>query len=377
MEQLDLFGNVINPGPIAKKKKAFPVKPPEDAVVEEVIDEKQEIIELIQSADEVGHVDSIDHLIEDDIGIAKEQAFEESENSTELLLEEPILEQQFVNEVAEEEIVDQVDDHGFVIEDIEMSDTMDDFEAEQLIADETIIVEQEELIAEDYEGEDVVLETEQVFDMVDAIRDEVEEVVVPIEDEEYQAEPKEEEVFFPSEGVLVDEKEEMEIITVKQPFIAEKEIEEIKISKVAAPKLKTDKLPKMPQKRGRKSLKEIEAEVDLIEIPDDETLFQKQYYAISEVASWFRVNTSLLRFWENEFDVLKPRKNRKGDRLFRPEDVKNLQLIYHLLREKKYTIEGAKDYLKTHRKRADIEMQLTNTLQKFKGFLLDLKANLQ
>lgn len=142
-------------------------------------------------------------------------------------------------------------------------------------------------------------------------------------------------------------------------------------------KEKKEKVKKPPQKRGRKSFKEIDAEVDLIEIPEDDILFQKQYYAISEVAKWFRVNTSLLRFWENEFDVLKPRKNRKGDRLFRPEDVKNLQLIYQLLRQRKYTIEGAKEYIKTNKKKADIQLQLTNTLQKFKSFLLDLKANLQ
>ncbi|MCW3107201.1 MAG: transcriptional regulator [Segetibacter sp.] len=142
-------------------------------------------------------------------------------------------------------------------------------------------------------------------------------------------------------------------------------------------KEKKPKVKKPPQKRGRKSFKEIDAEVDLIEIPEDEILFQKQYYPISEVARWFRVNTSLLRFWENEFDVLKPRKNRKGDRLFRPEDVKNLQLIYQLLRQRKYTIEGAKEYIKTNKKKADIQLQLTNTLQKFKSFLLDMKANLQ
>jgi DNA-binding transcriptional MerR regulator len=136
------------------------------------------------------------------------------------------------------------------------------------------------------------------------------------------------------------------------------------------------KIKKEPQKRGRKSLQEIESEVDLIEVPEDEELFKKQYYTISQVAKWFRVNTSLLRFWENEFDILKPKKNRKGDRLFRPEDVKNLQLIYQLLRQRKYTIEGAKEYIKTNKKKADIELQLTNTLQKFKSFLLDLKANL-
>jgi DNA-binding transcriptional MerR regulator len=134
---------------------------------------------------------------------------------------------------------------------------------------------------------------------------------------------------------------------------------------------------KIIQKRGRKSLKEIDAEVDLIEVPEDEVLFKKQYYAISEVAGWFKVNTSLLRFWETEFDILKPRKNRKGDRMFRPEDVKNLQLIYHLLRDRKYTIDGAKEYIKGNKKKADTQLQLTQSLQKFKSFLLELKANLQ
>lgn len=142
-------------------------------------------------------------------------------------------------------------------------------------------------------------------------------------------------------------------------------------------KKKKEKEAKPLQKRGRRSLKEVDAEVDLIDIPEDDLLFKKQYYSISEVARWFNVNTSLLRFWENEFDILKPKKNRKGDRLFRPEDVKNLQLIYQLLRQRKYSIEGAKEFLKSNRSKAETQMQLTQTLQKFKGFLLELKANLQ
>src|ERR1700733_6832927 len=89
--------------------------------------------------------------------------------------------------------------------------------------------------------------------------------------------------------------------------------------------------------RGRRSLKEFGLEADLISIPEDSVLFQKQYYSIGEVAGWFRVNQSLLRYWESEFDILQPRKNRKGDRFFRPVDVKNLQLIYDLLRRRKFT----------------------------------------
>src|SRR6476619_1608773 len=108
-------------------------------------------------------------------------------------------------------------------------------------------------------------------------------------------------------------------------------------------------------KRGRKSYKEMEADAENVELPDDEILFKKKYYAISEVAEWFKVNTSLLRYWENEFDILKPRKTRKGDRLFRPEDVKNLHLIYYLLRQRKFSIEGAKQYLKENKQKADAQ----------------------
>lgn len=145
----------------------------------------------------------------------------------------------------------------------------------------------------------------------------------------------------------------------------------------AAEKKKQKKETKVVQKRGRKSLKELDVETDLISIPADEVLFAKQYYSIREVAGWFNVNTSLLRFWENEFDILTPRKNRKGDRLFRPEDVKNLQLIYQLLRQRKFSIEGAKEFLKSNRTQAETQFQLSSTLTKFRNFLLELKASIQ
>ncbi len=133
---------------------------------------------------------------------------------------------------------------------------------------------------------------------------------------------------------------------------------------------------KQPGKRGRKSFKEMDNEADLIEVPEDEVLNQKLYYSISEVAGWFKVNTSLLRYWENEFDILQPRKTRKGDRLFRVEDIKNLQLIYFLLRQRKFSIDGAKNYLKNNRQEADRQVHLVESLTKFRSFLLELKANL-
>ena len=144
--------------------------------------------------------------------------------------------------------------------------------------------------------------------------------------------------------------------------------------KVIMPAVAEDTKPK--SKRGRKSFKEMDDEVDMVAVPDDEILNQKLYYSISEVAGWFNVNTSLIRAWENEFDILKPRKNRKGDRLFRVEDIRNLQLIYYLLRVRKFSVDGARLYLKQSKQKIDLHFQLIQSLSKFKSFLLELKANL-
>ncbi|TAN13929.1 MAG: MerR family transcriptional regulator [Chitinophagaceae bacterium] len=102
----------------------------------------------------------------------------------------------------------------------------------------------------------------------------------------------------------------------------------------------------------------------------------KQYYGIGEVAEMFHVNTSLIRYWENEFDILKPKKNRKGDRLFRPEDIQHLQLIYHLLRERKFTIEGVKKKLKEEKKTTEQHFEMVQSLQKIRQFLTELKEQL-
>lgn len=128
-------------------------------------------------------------------------------------------------------------------------------------------------------------------------------------------------------------------------------------------------------KRGRRALKDIDVNADLIRIPEDKILFQKQYYSIGEVAAMFLENQSLIRYWETEFDILQPRKNRKGDRFFRPIDIKNLVMIYDLLRRRKFTIEGAKDYLKRN-KNAEEKFAAIQSLEKIKAFLLELKANL-
>ena len=132
--------------------------------------------------------------------------------------------------------------------------------------------------------------------------------------------------------------------------------------------------PKQKGTRGRRKLKETEPE-EPIEIPEDETLFKKAYYGIGEVAEMFKVNISLIRHWEKEFDILQPRKNRKGDRFFRPVDIKNLVLIHDLVRRRKFTLEGAKEFLKKNQKARE-KHEVIQSLQKIRGFLLELKANL-
>jgi DNA-binding transcriptional MerR regulator len=133
---------------------------------------------------------------------------------------------------------------------------------------------------------------------------------------------------------------------------------------------------KLKSGRGRKSIRQIAEEADLIQIPEDEVLFLKQYYTMGEVADMFRVNQSLLRFWEAEFSILQPKKNKKGDRYFRPVDIKNLHLIYNLLRQRKYTIEGAKDFLRKNSK-AEEKFETIKKLEEVKRFLLEMRANLR
>lgn len=102
----------------------------------------------------------------------------------------------------------------------------------------------------------------------------------------------------------------------------------------------------------------------------------KLYYGIGEVANAFNVNTSLIRFWEKEFDVLKPKKNAKGNRKFTPEDIKNLKLIYHLVKERGYTLEGAKKHLKTNKKKPLDTLEIIVKLEGIKSQLLKIKDQL-
>nr|WP_321231274.1 MerR family transcriptional regulator [uncultured Psychroserpens sp.] len=103
---------------------------------------------------------------------------------------------------------------------------------------------------------------------------------------------------------------------------------------------------------------------------------EKRYYGIGEVAKAFDVNTSLIRFWEKEFDVLKPKKNAKGNRKFTPEDIKNLKFIYHLVKERGFTLEGAKTHLKEGKKQSLDTFEIIEKLEGIKAQLNKIKSQL-
>lgn len=108
-----------------------------------------------------------------------------------------------------------------------------------------------------------------------------------------------------------------------------------------------------------------------INLPED-----KRYYSIGELAKAFGVNTSLLRFWDKEFDILKPKKNAKGNRMFTPEDVKNLKLIYHLVKERGFTLDGAKAHLKETQKKTLDTFEIITKLESIKNQLIHIKNEL-
>lgn len=108
-------------------------------------------------------------------------------------------------------------------------------------------------------------------------------------------------------------------------------------------------------------------------MPYKEKEIEKLYYSIGEVADMFGVSKSLIRFWETEFDILKPRKNQKGNRLFTKKDIDNLKVIYHLVKEKGFTLEGARKKLKeTKQEVMEEKLDITDKLKTIRGFLEDL-----
>ena len=103
---------------------------------------------------------------------------------------------------------------------------------------------------------------------------------------------------------------------------------------------------------------------------------EKLYYSIGEVAKAFDVNTSLIRFWEKEFDELRPKKNAKGNRKFTPQDIKYLELIYHLVKERGFTLDGAKIHLKENRNKSLDQYQVIRKLELVKAELIKIKEEL-
>lgn len=102
----------------------------------------------------------------------------------------------------------------------------------------------------------------------------------------------------------------------------------------------------------------------------------KRYYSIGELAKAFDVNASLIRFWDKEFDILKPKKNAKGNRMFTPEDVSNLKLIFHLVKERGFTLEGAKTHLKEGQKKTLDKYEIISKLEGIKTQLNAIKLEL-
>jgi DNA-binding transcriptional MerR regulator len=180
-------------------------------------------------------------------------------------------------------------------------------------------------------------------------------------------------------SIVVEPAPSQPVIERKEVDVAPAVVETIEVDPAPAVGIRNVKIKRpvttTAGKRGRKSIKEIESRVDLVRVPEDEELFKKQYYTIGEVAVMFSEKQSLIRYWESEFDILQPRKNRKGDRYFRPIDIKNLVLIYDLLRRRKFTIDGARDFLKKNKK-AEERFALIQSLQKLRGFLQELRSNL-
>lgn len=114
----------------------------------------------------------------------------------------------------------------------------------------------------------------------------------------------------------------------------------------------------------------------LITMPYRDREINKLYYTMGEVTKMFSVNASQIRFYEKEFDIIQPKKNKKGNRLFTPEDIANLKIIFSLVKEKGYTLQGAREYLKKNKNEARENQRVIDSLHRLKDFLIDVRDNL-
>ena len=111
-------------------------------------------------------------------------------------------------------------------------------------------------------------------------------------------------------------------------------------------------------------------------MPFKEKKVEKLYYSIGEVAEMFNVNASLIRFWEKEFDIIKPKKNKKGNRFFTRQDIDNIQLIYHLVKEKGLTLSGARKKIRENKDDTNNNHEVIKSLTEIKTLLLEIKESL-
>jgi len=111
-------------------------------------------------------------------------------------------------------------------------------------------------------------------------------------------------------------------------------------------------------------------------MPYKEREINKLYYTMGEVTSMFGVNASQIRFYEREFDIIQPKKNKKGNRLFTPDDITNLKIIFNLVKDKGYTLQGAREYLRNNKNEARENQRVIDSLQRLKAFLLEVRDSL-
>ena len=111
-------------------------------------------------------------------------------------------------------------------------------------------------------------------------------------------------------------------------------------------------------------------------MPKLKTNIEKLFYSIGEVSQMYGVNVSLIRFWENEFDILKPKKNKKGNRMFTKTDLENLDVIFHLVKERGFTLDGAKKKLKENKKDTIDNISIIKKLKEIRTFLVNLREEL-
>jgi DNA-binding transcriptional MerR regulator len=111
-------------------------------------------------------------------------------------------------------------------------------------------------------------------------------------------------------------------------------------------------------------------------MPYKERKVEKLYYSIGEVADIFKVNTSLIRYWEKEFDIIKPKKNKKGNRLFTGDDIENFHIIYHLVKERGMTLKGAQKKMKENRDDEEHNFEIIKSLEQIKLMLLEVRETM-